>query len=179
MLDAEEVLAALDASGDGDGDLALVCDGVCQSLYPACGNCEGKSERTVTRPLEVARPEPGRPVLVDLEPHGALGVEVLGRLARGDLGEVGVQRAGVEDLAAADGDGDGAAGTDAEGLRRALAGVHLVACHGSGVEVGDGAVGILVLGQADRGPVGGACTVVDGAGERVVRVDTGRCEERE
>lgn len=128
----------------------------------------GGDGRTFTLPAQRPSPQPARLVLRNLEPHGALAVKGRGRLAGGHLGEVEVRRARVEDgRAAARGDGYGAAGRDAEGARGAAAWVELVARHGFGADVGDGAVVEAVLGRADGFPVGGALAVVEGAGEGV------------
>ena len=105
--------------------------------------------------------------MVDFEPDGALAVEGGGGLARGDLGQVEVERAGVAD-GSVDREGDGTAGFDGDDLGCAGAYVSLVAGHCRRGNVLDGAVGLVVLGDADGFPLGGGHTVDCGLGECVL-----------
>lgn len=130
---------------------------------------EGGVGHTAAGPGDGARAEAGRAVLVDLEPHGALAVKGGRGLARGDLGHVEVERAGVAD-GGVDSEGDSAAGLDRDNLGRASAHVPLVAGHGSRGDVLNGAVGLEVLGDADCLPLGGGHAIDGGPGERVLPV---------
>ena len=127
----------------------------------------GRGRRTAAGPGDGACAQAGRPVLVDLEPDGALAVESGGGLARGDLGQVEVERAGVLD-GGVDREGDGAAGFGRDDLGRAGANIALVAGHGRRGDVLDGTVGLVVRGDADGFPVGGEHTVDRGLGECVL-----------
>lgn len=69
-----------------------------------------------------------------------------------------------------DGEGDAAAGGHGEGLGGGLARVELVAGHGGGRDVLDGAIGVVVRCAAGELPVGcGGDGAGGGAGDSVLR----------
>jgi hypothetical protein len=98
---------------------------------------------------------------VDLKPHAPTAVPVGRRLAGWHLGHVELQRALVEDVR---GDLEGYAATScyARGAGSPCARAELVASDGGRGDVGHGAVGVVVCGCADGGPV---CCAGDGGEE--------------
>lgn len=146
--------------------------------YPVqtCFETEGRRQKkhTIRGPLDASGAEAGRAVLVDLEPDGALAVEGSSRLAGGGLGHVEVERAGVTD---AGHEGEVGAGLDVKDLGGGNTGVALVAGHGLRVDIGDGAVGVVVLGDADVLPLARDNSIVLGLVEGVVSLGSGRGQE--
>lgn len=155
VLHAEEVLAVLDAAGNGDRYGLLAIAG----------------------PLEVAGAKTSRTVLVDLEPDRTLAVESRGSLASGDLSQIELERSRVADVAV-DIEGEGTTGRDGDSLGCTTAGRLLVAGHGLRVDVLNGAVRVLVLGGANRRPVGrDRSTALDESREGVVSLGGGNQPE--
>lgn len=93
---------------------------------------------------------------MDLEPDLALAVKV--KDAAGGAGHVHVDRARVVDVGG-DLEGEPAAGGDVEDGGARGTGAELVARHGLGADVGDGAVVLVVGRAADLLPVGAADAV--------------------
>lgn len=79
----------------------------------------------------------------------------------------------------ADLEGDGGAGGDGEGVGGTDAGVTLVAGHEGGVDIGDRAVGVVVLSDADGVPLGLGNAVVLGTREGIVGLSASSGEDRE
>jgi hypothetical protein len=168
VLDAEEVVAVGDACGDLDIDDGLACDFASISLSPNnTGTCFKCSERELTlrgpgQPL----PADGRLVLVDLEPDGALARHGLGRLALRGACHPERQRAWVGDGCRGD-EADGVAGRHVHRLGALVARRQLVARHGLGRHVGDGAVALEVGRLADVAPVRSPGAADDGVLEDI------------
>jgi hypothetical protein len=144
LLETDEVLSVGDAARNGDGDGALAIGG----------------------PFNGRRGDGGA-VTIDLEPNSTRRVEAGSRA--GSLGEVDVDGTGVVDVRS-DGEGDALASLDGESLRGGCAGAELVAAHGGGADVLDGAVGVVVGCAAGVLPVGAGDATGGDAGDGVVGV---------
>ena len=126
-----------------------------------------RNQRTITRPRNLARPQPLRPILINLEPHGPLSIKSCCRLSRRRLGHVELQRAGVANRCV-DRERDGAARLHRHRLGGARADIPLVARHVLRGHVLHGAVGVVVGRDADGFPFGREYAVDGGFGEGVL-----------
>jgi hypothetical protein len=120
---------------------------------------EKRRELTIAGPAYAGRTDLGT-LFIDFEPDIATSIPVCCRLAVRHLGQVELEGAGVAD-AALGGEADGVTRFDFIGLG-AGAGGKLVAADGVGVDVSDGAVGLVVCCLADVGPLTGLWDMLEG-----------------
>jgi len=130
------------------------------------GEGGGRKKHTSTGPGNRTCSQARGTILVDLEPHRALAVKRRGSLARGDLGEVELQRARVTDVGI-DVEADVASCGDCQSLGSRCAWCELVAGHLCGGDIADWSVRVSVLGEADGFPLARLGSVVDGSCEGV------------